>query len=251
MAKVTLVAHTPDAESIVAAAYRVCYSPQDVGDILEDMTPEKSEDFLAKVAGFGHESPVEHASFTFAIEGVSRSLMAQITRHRIASFSVRSQRYVSMKGFAYVTPPEIEANPEALALFQNTMAQLAQAYETLAETLAQGHQQRLLAEGKSPKEARQAAQKRAEEDARFVLPGACETRMIVTLNVRSLYNFFRLRCCNRAQWEIRDLAWQMLKLCKEASPMLFKTAGPACLYGTCSEGAMSCGKADEVRKKYR
>ena len=108
----------------------------------------------------------------------------------------------------------------------------------------------LLAEGKPEKEARRAAEKRAIEDARFVLPNACETKMMVTMNVRSLWNFFRLRCCSRAQWEIRELAAQMLELCREVAPRLFANAGPACVAGACPEGKMSCGRAREMREKY-
>ena len=199
----------------------------------------------------GHESPVEHASFTFAIEGVSRSLLAQITRHRIASFSVQSQRYVREKAFEYVLPPEIAAVPQAKALFEQQMERDQQAYDQLTEILSARHQEALEQQGMPPEEAAKAARKKAIEDARFVLPNACCTKMVMTMNVRSLYNFFRLRCCNRAQWEIREVARQMLLECRKAAPHLFAKAGPACLYGPCSEGKMCCGQMEEVRRLYR
>ena len=151
----------------------------------------------------GHASPIEHASFTFGIEGVSRTLLAQITRHRIASFSVQSQRYVRLDDFRYVIPPEIEAIPEAKAAFIESMNEDAKRYLDLVQKLEDGHTARLMAEGMPEKQARAKASKQANEDARFVLPNACETKMVVTMNARSLQNFFHLRCCNRAQWEIR------------------------------------------------
>ena len=202
------------------------------------------------LADLGHESPVEHATFTFGIEGVSRALLAQITRHRIASFSVQSQRYVDKSSFEYITPPQIACVPEALEEYKAAMREDTEHYARLKEILTKANYERLIAEGKSEEEARKAAEKAANEDARFVLPNACDTRMILTMNVRSLWNFFKLRCCTRAQWEIRDLATEMLRLCKEASPLLFKFAGPACVKGKCAEGAYTCGKIKEVREYF-
>lgn len=247
MAKVKLIAHTSGIEEVVATAYKICYSPQSVDKIIDDLEGGAADDFLSKVLAFGHESPVEHATFTFSIEGVSRALLAQITRHRIASFSVRSQRYVNQNQFEYVTPPEIEGDEDAREIFVSAMENAQKAYESLADILSQKHEKRLVSEGANPAQAKKDAAKFGAEDARFVLPNACQTQMIATFNVRSLYNFFALRCCNRAQWEIRDLAWQMLDLCKEHAPVLFAKAGPACLHGRCGEGNMSCKKADEVR----
>ena len=161
-------------------------------------------------------------TFTFGIEGVSRSLLAQITRHRIASFSVQSQRYVMETNMQYVTPPEIAAIPEAAEKYQKAMADAETSYHELTAILKEKHLKEMLASGMNEKAADSAAEKKAIEDARFVLPNACETKMIVTMNARSLYNFFHLRCCNRAQWEIRELATQMLMLVREAAPLLFK-----------------------------
>ena len=208
MAKVTLLTYTPQPEKTVAMAAKLCYSPSSIDQIGEGLTEEKTASFVQMLAEIGHESPIEHASFTFGIEGVSRSLLAQITRHRIASFSVQSQRYVAESDFAYVVPPEIEAIPEAKAEFLAAMEEDRRHYERLTALLMEKHRKALLDEGKSEKEAARAAEKRAIEDARFVLPNACETKMVCTFNARSLQNFFALRCCNRAQWEIRDVATQ-------------------------------------------
>ena len=247
MMTVRLIAHTPEPEKVVAAAAKLCYSDAHITDLLDGLTEEKTAKFLTMLSDLGHASPIEHASFTFAIEGVSRSLLAQITRHRIASFSVQSQRYVKENSFSYVVPPEIEANEGAKALYIKTMDDIQKSYVALSDLLYEKH----LAELGGPEIAgnKTKARKMAIEDARFVLPNACETKIMMTMNARSLYNFFRLRCCNRAQWEIRALAWQMLDICRETAPALFKKAGPACLYGACDQGKMSCGRAEEVRKR--
>ncbi|MBQ8508506.1 MAG: FAD-dependent thymidylate synthase [Clostridia bacterium] len=248
---VKLLTYTPDAEKLVAAAAKLCYAKSDIDTLYDNLTPDKVESFLHLLDDVGHESPVEHASFTFAIEGVSRALLAQITRHRIASFSVQSQRYVAKNDFSYIIPPEIDAIPEAREEFLAAMREDAAHYESLRDKLTAHHLAANLAAGMDEAEAKKAAEKKANEDARFVLPNACDTRIIMTMNVRSLHNFFRLRCCNRAQWEIRALAIAMLKEVRAVCPLLFGKAGPACLYGACSEGAYSCGKAAEVRAALR
>lgn len=248
--KVVLITHTPCPEKTVAAAAKLCYSDSGVDALMEHMTTERAEQFVDMLAGFGHESPVEHVTFTFGIEGVSRSLLAQITRHRIASFSVQSQRYVKLNHFEFITPPEIAADEQAAALYQKSMDDAIAAYHALAQRLEAHHTETLMAQGMDEKTARKKAEKMAIEDARFVLPNACETKMVVTMNVRSLRNFFRLRCCNRAQWEIRAVATEMLRLCCEAAPALFQNAGPSCCCGGCTEGNMTCGKMQEVRKKF-
>ena len=250
MAKVTLLAYTPLPEKVVAASAKLCYSPSDIETVYEGLTEEKTASFVEMLAQIGHESPIEHASFTFGIEGVSRSLLAQITRHRIASFSVQSQRYVAEKAFEYVVPPEIEGIPEAKAEFLRAMEEDQRHYENLTALLQKKHEEEFLREGKTEKEARRLAGKKAIEDARFVLPNACATKMICTMNARSLLNFFSHRCCNRAQWEIRQVAEEMLRLVKEVAPHIFEKAGPPCLRGACPEGKMSCGKVLEVRRKY-
>lgn len=247
---VSLIAHTNDPEKTVAAAAKLCYSDAHIDTLLEGLTPEKTSAFLQKLSDFGHASPIEHASFTFGIEGVSRTFLAQVTRHRIASFSVQSQRYVRLEDFHYVIPPEIEAIPEAKAKFIETMNLDAAKYLELVKSLEDAHTARLMAEGMDEKKARAKASKQANEDARFVLPNACETKMVMTMNCRSLLNFFNLRCCNRAQWEIRAVADEMLRLVLPLAPHIFAQAGPRCLTGPCPEGAMCCGKMAEVRDKY-
>ena len=247
---VQLIAHTNDPEKTVAAAAKLCYSDAHIEILLEGLTPEKTASFLQKLIDLGHASPIEHASFTFGIEGVSRTFLAQVTRHRIASFSVQSQRYVRLEDFRYVIPPEIEALPEAKEKFIEAMNEEARNYLSLVKSLEEAHTQRLMAQGMEEKAARAKANKQANEDARFVLPNACETKMVMTMNCRSLQNFFNLRCCNRAQWEIRAVADEMLRLVLPLAPHIFATAGPRCLTGPCPEGRMCCGQQQEVRRKY-
>lgn len=249
--KVTLIAHTPEPERTVAAAAKLCYSPADLDTVMYHLTPEKTRSFLTMLGELGHESPMEHASFTFGIEGVSRSLLAQITRHRIASYSVQSQRYVRENHFDYVLPPQIEAEPEARAEFIAAMEAAQASYERIAAILTEKRRAEYLARGMEEKAAARAAEKTAIEDARFVLPGACDTKMMVTMNARALHNFFRHRCCARAQWEIRECARQMLALVLPVAPTLFAHCGPPCVTGACPEGKMSCGRAAEVRAEYR
>lgn len=248
---VTLINYSGNPEKIISAAAKLCYSSSGAQEVLDGLTEEKTEKFLDMLASIGHESPIEHASFTFAIEGVSRSLLAQLTRHRLASYSVKSQRYVKEGQFEYIIPPEIENSPEAKELYIKAMVDDQRVYNELTDILMEKHIKRLKNEGLDEKQAKKAAEKAAIEDARFVLPNACETKLIMTINARSLMNFFHHRCCMRAQWEIRDLATQMLALVKEVCPTLFKNAGPSCLAGACPEGKMSCGKIKEVREKFK
>lgn len=250
MLKVKMLAHTPDAEKLIAAAAKFCYSNSDTDSILDKLSDEATESFLNMLVEIGHESPIEHASFTFAIEGVSRTLLAQLTRHRIASYSVQSQRYVKENHFAYIVPPEIENDEQAKKIFIKAMENDMESYERLSAILFEKHYNAMLSQGISEKKAKNAAEKKAIEDARYVLPNSCETKIMLTMNARSLQNFFRLRACNRAQWEIRDLAFEMLRQCKEVSPILFSKSGPSCLYGECKEGNMSCGNAKEVKEKF-
>ncbi len=248
--KVKLIAHTPEPEKVVAAAAKLCYSNAQIDTLLDGLTPEKSKDFVEMLASMGHESPTEHASFTFAIEGVSRSLLAQITRHRIASFSVQSQRYVNLKQPEFVTPPEILNDAASLEEFNKSMTLATENYQKVTQLLKNAHKEVFLAQGMDEKTANRSAEKKALEDARFILPNACTTKMIVTMNARSLNNFFRERCCNRAQWEIRELADEMLKQVCEVAPSLFVRSGPPCVSGSCPEGKMSCGQIVEMREKY-
>lgn len=249
--KVKLITYSTGADKIVAAAAKLCYSESKPTEIYDTLTDDDISKMIGILIKLGHESPVEHLSFTFALEDVSRSLLAQITRHRIASFSVQSQRYVSMDNTGYVIPPEINNITEAKDVFIKAMKYSKIAYKKLHKILSDKHYKTLSESGKyTEKECTNMASKMANEDARFVMPNASETQIMMTMNTRELFHFFNLRCCNRAQWEIRDLATEMLKQCKEVSPILFKYAGPSCVKSGCSEGKMTCGKAKEVKEKF-
>ena len=251
MVKVVLLAHTPNPEQTVAAAAKLCYSASTIEDIRDGLTPEKTASFVEMLAEIGHESPIEHVSFTFGVEGISRACSHQLVRHRIASYSQKSQRYVNEDSFEYVIPPEVEKIPEAKEEFIRQMKTIDEGYKQLAELLTAKHTEAFVAEGLDEKAALQKAKKKAIEDARFLLPNACETKIVVTMNARSLMNFFRHRCCNRAQWEIKEVADQMLALVLQVAPNLFKNAGPSCIAGGCPEGKMTCGKIREVREFYK
>lgn len=229
--KVALIRHTLSPEETVALGARLCYSRATIDDLSQKVSAKDQSDFVQKIMGMGHESVLEHDSFTFGVEGVSRVLLAQLTRHRLASFSVQSQRYVSYEnGFGYIMPPKIAAlGEEAQAEYHRQMQQMHQWYREWQEKLGTG-------EG-------------GNEDARFVLPGACETRLMMTMNVRELRHFFALRMCSRAQWEIRAMATEMHRLCMEVAPALFADAGPGCLRGACPEGAKTCGRAGEIKRQ--
>jgi thymidylate synthase (FAD) len=225
--EVKLLSYTPEAEKLVAAAARLCYSPRRAASIMENFPRAEAGDFLRKLTDMGHFSPLEHASFTFALDGVSRSLSHQLVRHRIgASFSQKSQRYVTEKQFEYITPPSVAANKPLQEQFVRVMSFLQENYN------------QLIAQGIPP------------EDARYILPNACATNLVLTMNARSLLHFFELRCCMRAQEEIRRLAFLMLAEARRAAPALFEKAGPSCeTAGICFEGEKSCGKAAAVRSR--
>ena len=223
--KATLINFTPDPDRTVAAAARLCYSPGGAGQIMQNLSPDEVNNFIKMLVRLGHWSPTEHVSFTFSVEGVSRALTHQLVRHRIASYSQQSQRYVKLEAFDYVIPPSVAKNPDALLLFEKTMADIRQAYSLLTNMVHQ-------------------------EDARYVLPNACETKIVLTFNCRSLYNFFEHRCCDRAQWEIRKLANLMLEEVKKVAPRLFDRGGASCVSrGFCPEGKMSCGRTEKLKKE--
>jgi thymidylate synthase (FAD) len=249
--KVELLRYTPDGEKLVAAAAKLCYSPVGINQIEEGLTDDKVESFLNHLMDMGHESPIEHVSFTFGVEGISRTLTHQLVRHRIASYSQQSQRYVRLSQFEYIIPPSIEKNSKAKELFIKAMEEDQKYYDEISGLLFNEHYNRYIEEGLNEKEAKKKAEKEAIEDARYIFPNACETKIVFTMNTRSLLNFFRLRCCNRAQWEIRELATQMLKEVKKVYPILFKNAGPGCINGPCPEGVMTCGKIVEVRENFK
>ena len=248
--RVELLQYTPNCEKLIAAGAKLCYSDAGIDGLLDNLEKDNTDKFLKMLMSIGHESPIEHATFTFGVEGVSRSLTHQLVRHRIASYTQKSQRYVKEGQFEYVIPPEIENEPEAKRVFVETMEQEQKAYDELTSILQAKHKESFIKEGLDEKEAEKKAEKKAIEDARYVLPNACTTAIIMTFNARSLNNFFAHRCCERAQWEIREMADEMLRLVKEVAPTLFEKSGPPCLKGGCPEGKMSCGKAALKRKQY-
>ena len=229
--KVFLLRHTTVPEETIALAAKLCYSKSTISDLNDKISQKDQSEFIKKLMDMGHESVLEHVSFTFGVEGVSRVLLAQLTRHRIASFSVQSQRYVSYEnGFGYIIPESI------IALGDKAVNKFSELINTLEKWYTDW--QKLLGKGE-----------KSNEDARFVLPNACETRIILTMNVRELRHFFSLRMCSRAQWEIRKMAEEMFRLCFETAPALFMNAGPACLRGKCPEGEKSCGQAVRIREE--
>lgn len=240
--KVKLLEYTPNPEKVVAAAAKLCYSSIGIEEIENELSEEKVNKFLNMLMSYGHESPIEHVSFTFAVEGVSRSLTHQLVRHRIASYSQQSQRYVKLDQFQYIIPPEVDKDEETRNVFIEAMENSQKAYDKIAHTL----EEKYISVGMKKKD----AEKKAIEDARYVFPNACETKIVFTMNARTLMNFFRHRCCSRAQWEIRNLANEMLLEVKKVAPTLFKYSGPTCVNSNCPEGAMSCGKATEMKKIY-
>jgi thymidylate synthase (FAD) len=228
--KVILLRHTLSPEETIALSAKLCYSKSTIEDLKEKISQKDQSAFIEKLMGMGHESVLEHVTFSFGVEGVSRVLLAQLTRHRIASFSVQSQRYVSYEnGFGFIMPDSIAAlGEEAVQQYQKQMDTIESWYVDWQKKLGKGE--------------------KSNEDARFVLPNACETRLVVTMNVRELRHFFSLRMCNRAQWEIRRMAEEMFKICFNTAPALFMDAGPACIRGKCPEGEKTCGMAPEIRK---
>ncbi|QUC67967.1 FAD-dependent thymidylate synthase [Aristaeella hokkaidonensis] len=228
--KVILLRHTLSPEETIALSAKLCYSKSTIEDLKEKISQKDQSAFIEKLMGMGHESVLEHVTFSFGVEGVSRVLLAQLTRHRIASFSVQSQRYVSYEnGFGFIMPDSIAAlGEDAVQQYQKQMDTIESWYVEWQKKLGKGE--------------------KSNEDARFVLPNACETRLVVTMNVRELRHFFSLRMCNRAQWEIRKMAEEMFRICFDIAPALFTDAGPACIRGKCPEGEKTCGMAAEIRK---
>jgi len=224
--KVMLISHTPDPERLVAAAARVCYSTQGAEALFHRLEEDEVKRLIHHLLALGHESPFEHITFTFALEGVSRVLSHQLVRHRMASYSQRSQRFVDEGDFGYIIPPSIRAIPEAFKTYVEGMDFLRQAYQKLKSLGV------------------------PLEDARYLLPSGVETSLVCTFNARSLFNFFRLRCCQRAQWEIRELASKMREEVRGVAPNVFRYAGPPCeVEGVCYEGEKSCGRAPVVRRR--
>ncbi len=221
--KVNLIKYTREPEKMVAVAARLCYSPFGVDELMDELGDEDVEKLVRFVIKSGHHSTTEHIYFTFAIEGVSRALTHQLVRHRIASYNQQSQRYVKFKdNFEYITPPSIEKDKDSKKKFDSLISNIHNLYKELLDSGVEA------------------------EDARYILPNASETKIIVTMNGRELLHFFTVRCCNRAQWEIRELAKKMLKLVRKVAPIVFEEAGPNCLRGPCPEGKFKCENPPEA-----
>ena len=232
MMQVKLIRYTPEPDKTVAMSAHLCYSPIGAAEIEENLTDEKVASLVKMLGRMGHTSTFEHVSFTLAIEGVSRVLTHQLVRHRIASYSQQSQRYVKEHDFERIVPPSIARDPAVKARFDELCNAIQGFYNDMTEAGIPA------------------------EDARYILPNATETKIVVTMNARSLLHFFELRCCSRAQWEIRELANRMLEEVRQVAPVLFAKAGPTCVtQRVCHEGKMSCGRLkqllaeDEAKKK--
>jgi thymidylate synthase (FAD) len=221
---IELLSYTPEPEKVVALAARLCYSPSSITELRQKLDSSSIESFLDKIMSLGHHSVLEHATFTFGIEGISRVTSHQLVRHRLASFSQQSQRYVSHKDeFTSIMPDTIADNVEARQIFAFMSETVHKAYAQLVDM------------GIPP------------EDARYILPNATETKIVMSMNARELLHFFALRCCQRAQWEIREMAVEMLRLVKKIAPAIFRAAGPGCVKGPCPEGTFCCGQTKEIR----
>jgi len=218
--KIRLINYTKDPEKIVAQSARLCYSALGIEELREKLSDESIIKLVKKIMKLGHYSVLEHATFTFAIEGISRVTSHQLVRHRLASFSQQSQRYVKIdkEGFPYIVPKSIEKNKKLAKIYIDAIKKLDGIYQQLLDYNIEA------------------------EDARYILPQAVTTKIIITANARELLHIFKLRCCNRAQWEIRELAMNMLKEVKSIAPTIFENAGPPCVLGSCPEGKLSCGK---------
>ena len=269
---VTLITHTPNPEKLIAMAAKLCYSAANIQSLDENLTDDQIHKFVRMLSQIGHESPIEHITFTFGIENISRACSHQLVRHRIASYSQQSQRYVNGEKFEYITPPAI-AQSSANESYNALLDTISNAYVDIRDQLIldqisaysashsdfslkrytdiTSQKKSILNDFKATFPTLYSAyEKKANEDARFILPNACTTKIICTFNARSLFNFFSHRCCNRAQWEIREVAEQMLLECKKIAPNVFAHCGPECLFGNCPEGKMSCGRQKEMRNKY-
>ena len=226
-----LLRHTPDPDRLVALAARRCYSARAADDIEEHLTGDAIERLLGFLRQRNHLSPFEHADFTFSADGISRALSHQLVRHRIASYSQESQRYVNymkVPTLPYIVPPSVAKNEEAQKIFDQAMHHTLEAYRAMVNA------------GVAP------------EDARYIFPNAIETKLVFTMNARSLFNFFEQRCCIKAQWEIRQLAFDMLKAVRQVAPQIFKNAGAPCQFATmpyCRENDAQCPQYKSMQKR--
>ena len=273
--KVKIITHTINPELVIATAGKLCYSPSNIDDLMEKQTDESIEKFVNMITSIGHGSVLEHASFTFAIEGVSRSLTHQLVRHRIASYSQQSQRYVKETQFDYIIPQDIKNNTIIEQMYKNHMEDSQVMYDDIVDRLIYDYiynedkyekiidihlnklkinkdefdlwkkenkfkDEFLLLLKTDYKKLYLVLEKKAIENARYVFPNACETKIVCTMNLRSLINFCNHRCCRRAQEEINKLAWAMVAEVEKVAPLLANSLGAACQFGPCPEGDMCC-----------
>lgn len=264
--KVEIISNTENPDLVIATAAKLCYAGCDIDELMKKQTQESIDLFISKLEMMGHESPFEHASFTFAIEGVSRVCEQQFTRHRIASYSIQSGRYVDRSNASFYVPGDIKDCKDAFEIYSTVIESTKDAYQKITESLLHHYiiqydlktnfmeQECKYSKGNyyeysegciryfkdNHKKEYNAMHKKAIENARNIFPNSLETKMIVTMNVRSLWNFFKHRCCFRAQDEIRELALIMLRILKDKFPTLFKHAGASCKSGICPENSMQC-----------
>ena len=229
--RVKLLKYTPDPEILCAAAALTSSRWEGLSETIKSLDLEKARKIIHNIISYGHYSVVEHAAFTFSLEGVSRAMTHQLVRHRLASYTQQSQRYVTYETLEhYVIPESIQRDKEAKKIFEETLQQVSEAYQKLLKC-------------KIPK-----------EDARFILPNAARTNIVVTMNARELRHFFNLRCCERSQWEIRKAATEMLRQVKRVAPSLFENTGPYCVeFGYCPEGKMKPPTCDikELKRRFK
>lgn len=219
---VRLLYHTPDPQRAVAVAARLCYAPVGAAQLMEDLPEESVRKVLRTIMSSRHFSALEHATYTFAVDGVSRAMTHQLVRHRLASYNQQSQRYVSYEEEPeFIVPPAVAADENARVAYDAATSAAFDAYRALVDAGVPA------------------------EDARYLLPNAMETKIVITMNIRELLHFFELRCCKRAQWEIRELALEMLALATPTAPYIFMDAGASCRRGPCREGKMTCGEPYE------
>lgn len=263
--KVKLLEYTPNPEKVISMAAKLCYSPVGLDGIEEKLTKEETERFVKMLINLGHESPIEHVNFTFGVEGISRACTHQLVRHRLASYSQQSQRYVKLDQFEFIVPKAIEKNQKAKEKFIEAMNQDQENYQQICKILQKDYEEKEFKENfqnksfedlseedlKKWKKIKSQIQKKSIEDARYVFPNACETKIVFTMNARNLLHFFHKRCCMRAQWEIREMAIEMLRQVKKVSPIIFSNAGPECVSKSCPEGSMSCMKPTEMKEKFK
>jgi len=267
--KIKLLTHTPNPEKVVAMSGKLCYAGCSINELEDNLTEEEINKFVNMLIKMKHESPLEHVSFTFAVEGVSRVLEQQLTRHRLASYSIQSGRYVERNNAEFTVPKNIQENEQSLFYYNRTLDTAKENYshieyylmnKSINEYISNNYQniyedekyEMYINFNETHKKEYNNFKKKAIEDARMVFPNSLQTKIIFTMNLRSLINFFEHRCCIRAQDEIREMANEMLKLCKEVSPILFNRLGASCkTKGYCPEGNMQCDEFKGIMPQFK